>query len=89
MTTQTKDAGKEQRVVLNLTTTQARELKAFISELRFDASTQAQEDLMGKIKKRLEKTLTKQQIAQEHPEFTKEQIKRACKTCIGGSDGQN
>jgi hypothetical protein len=35
-----------------------------------------------KISKRIEKTLIKQQIAREHPEFSKEQINRATKEAL-------
>jgi hypothetical protein len=57
MTEQTKDAGKEQRVVLNLNMTQAKELRLVLEDPTLKTSEIAQK-LLSRISKTINKHMT-------------------------------
>lgn len=67
---QTKAAGKTARVVLALSTEQAEQLNKYFLK-------HGGEVTMLKLQQRIERTLTKQKIMRENPDFTKAQIKTA------------
>jgi len=83
--TNKQDAGKDQaaeqtanRVVLALSTEQAEQLNNYFLEHGGPVS-------MLKIQQRIERTMTKQKIARENPDFTRKQLNQAVKIAVGES----
>jgi predicted Zn-dependent protease with MMP-like domain len=74
-----KDAGKEQRVVLNLNLEQANDLLNLFHTVGL---ANREMPIAGKLAVRLHRTIIKYRISADHPEFTKDQVNSAIREVL-------